>query len=204
MKSFRELVIATTNPGKLREIRELLGGLPIKVTCLKDYPGAPPVVEDGTTFEENAAKKATAIARFTGKVAMGEDSGLEVKALGGKPGIYSARFSGEGATDRKNNLQLLRALKGLPLTRRQARYRCCAVISDGKEVWNVVNGTCSGLIALHPKGKNGFGYDPLFFLPQYGKTFGELDPSVKARISHRARALRKLKIHLSKWCGSRR
>jgi len=189
----KELVIATTNKGKLREIRELLADFDVKITSLADYPQAPVVEEDGKTFAQNALKKAATIALYTGKLTVGEDSGLEVKALGNRPGIYSARFSGEGATDRKNNLKLLRSLKGVPLKKRTARYRCFAALVDGKRIIDLVNGSCSGLIGFRSKGKNGFGYDPLFLLPQYGQTFGQLDSSIKAKISHRAKAFKKLK-----------
>mgnify|MGYP001614984960 CR=1 FL=1 len=212
-----ELIIATTNPGKLREIREFLKDLDLKITSLSDYPGAPKVEEDGKNFAQNALKKAATIALYTGKLTLGEDSGLEVKALGNAPGIYSARFSGAGATDKKNNAKLLRVLRGVPLRKRQARYRCFAALVDGKPacpvdaerdllgrtgrgVIDVVNGSCAGLIALRGRGNNGFGYDPLFFLPRYNKTFGELDPAIKARTSHRARALSKVKKVLSKYC----
>src|SRR3989338_3205693 len=181
-----ELIIATTNQGKLREIRELLKDLDVKITSLSDYPDAPKVEEDGKNFAQNALKKAATIALYTGKLTLGEDSGLEVKALGNKPGIYSARFSlpkankslgraclaGANATDKKNNAKLLRELRGVPLKKRQACYRCFAALVDGKGVIDVVNGSCAGLIALKGRGKNGFGYDPLFFLPQYNKTFG--------------------------------
>lgn len=196
----QELVIATTNKGKLREIQELLKGLDFKVTSLADYPDAPLVEEDGKTFSQNAVKKAATIALYTGKLTMGEDSGIEVKALGNQPGIYSARFSGEGASDEKNNRKLLRLLKGVPFEKRRARYRCFAALVDGKRIVDIVSGSCSGLIAPRAKGKNGFGYDPLFFIPRCNKTFGEIDPSVKARISHRARALAKVKEVLKEYC----
>lgn len=194
----QELVIATTNKGKLREIKELLKDLDIKVTSLSDYPDAPKVEEDGKNFAQNALKKAATIALYTGKLTLGEDSGLEVKALGNKPGIYSARFSGTNATDKKNNAKLSRLLRGVPLRKRRARYRCFAALVDGDGVIDVVSGSCSGLIALRGRGTNGFGYDPLFFLPRYNKTFGELDPVVKAKISHRARAFRKMKVILGR------
>ena len=190
------LVIATTNKGKLREIKELLKDFPLKITSLADYPDAPKIEEDGKTFSQNALKKAATIALYTGKLTLGEDSGLEVRALGNKPGIYSARFAGPDATDKKNNLKLLRSLRDVPLKKRQARYRCCAALVDGKGIIDVVTGQCAGFIALRSKGANGFGYDPLFFLPHYKKTFGELDPAVKARISHRSRALKKIKRSL--------
>ena len=188
-----ELIIATTNQGKLREIKELLKDFDLKITSLSDYPDAPKVEEDGASFAHNALKKAATIALYARKLTLGEDSGLEVKALGNQPGIYSARFAGNGATDKKNNAKLLRVLRGVPLKKRRARYRCFAALVDGKRVIDVVSGSCAGLIALRGRGKNGFGYDPLFFFPRYKKTFGELDPVIKAKISHRARALGKVR-----------
>jgi len=195
----KELIIATANKGKLREIKELLKDFHLKITSLADYPDAPKIVEDGRTFSQNALKKAATIALHTHTLTLGEDSGLEVKALGNQPGIHSARYSEPNATDKKNNLKLLRSLRKIPLKQRQARYRCSAALVDGKGIIDVVDGQCGGLITAHPKGKNGFGYDPLFFLPRYNKTFGELDPSIKAKISHRARALAKIKKSLQEY-----
>jgi XTP/dITP diphosphohydrolase len=193
-----ELLIATRNQGKMREIRDFLADLDIRITSLEDYNGLPKIVEDGTTFRDNAIKKAAVIARHTGKLTMGEDSGLEVKALGNKPGVYSARFAGAGATDGNNNAKLLRLLKGVPSKKRQARYRCCAALADAKGVIAVWEGSCSGLITTSHRGRNGFGYDPLFLIPRYQQTFGELDPAIKAKISHRSRALKKMKMALLK------
>lgn len=195
----QELVVATKNKGKLREIKELLRDFDLKITSLADYPDAPQIEEDGKTFGENALKKAATIAIYTKKLTLGEDSGLEVKALANKPGIHSARFAGEKATDRKNNLKLLRVLKKVPSARRQARYRCFAALVDGKRIVDVVSGQCSGIITKHAKGKNGFGYDPYFLIKRYNKTFGELNPDIKSRISHRARALKKIKQTLRKY-----
>ena len=194
-----ELVVATTNKGKLKEIKELLAEFNFHITSLADYPDAPEVIEDGKTFSQNAIKKAATIALYTGKLTLGEDSGLEVKALGNKPGIFSARFSQPNATDKKNNLKLLRSLKGIPSAKRQARYRCFAALVDSKGIIDVVDGRCGGMIAEKSRGKNGFGYDPLFYLPRYGKTFGELDPAIKAKISHRSRALKKIKNTLTRY-----
>ena len=198
----QELLVATRNKKKLEEIKDLLKDLNLKITSLADYPDCPEIEEDGKTFSANALKKAATIALSTKKLTLGEDSGLQVKALKNAPGIYSARFSGPSATDEKNNAKLLKLLKQVPLKKRQARYRCCAALVDGKRIVEVMSGSCSGLIALKPKGKNGFGYDPLFFIPRYGKTFGELSPEVKSQMSHRARALKKfktvLKSHLSR------
>ena len=200
----RELLVATANKKKLEEIKELLADLNLKITSLSDYQNLPSVEEDGRTFSENAIKKTVTIAMYTKKLTMGEDSGLEVKALKNKPGVYSARFSGESATDQKNNAKLLASLRDVPLKKRRARYRCFVALADGKRLFDVVSGSCSGLIALRSKGKNGFGYDPLFLIPRYNKTFGELDPAVKAKMSHRFRALKKLRKVIEKYfSGSR-
>lgn len=196
-----ELVVATKNQGKLREIKELLSGMNFNVTSLADYPDAPEIVEDGKTFAQNAIKKAATIAIYTKKLTLGEDSGIEIAYLNNEPGIYSARFSGENATDKKNNQKMLRLLKGVPTEKRGARYRSFIALVDAKEIVDVVSGQCSGLIAEKARGQNGFGYDPYFCIKRYGKTFGELDPSVKAKISHRARALKKLKNVLAKYSG---
>ena len=192
-----ELVVATRNKGKLKEIKELLQGLNLKITSLVDYRGLPKIEEDGKNLRENALKKAVTIARYTKKLTLGEDSGLEVAALNNQPGIYSARFAGLKATDKKNNAKLLKLLKKIPLKKRRARYRCCAALVDAKGIIDVKNGSCRGIIALGAKGKNGFGYDPLFFIPKYNKTFGELDPAIKAKMSHRFKALVKVRKSLA-------
>jgi len=190
----KELVVATTNKGKLKEIKGLLKEFSLKITSLADYPDAPEIVEDGRTFRANAIKKAQTIAAYTKKWTLGEDSGLEVKVLDNAPGIYSARFSGDQATDKKNNAKLLQSLRDIPSERRQARYRCCAALVDGgAHLMGVADGRCNGIIALRAKGRNGFGYDPYFFLPRYQQTFGQMDPAVKAKISHRAKAFEKMK-----------
>jgi XTP/dITP diphosphohydrolase len=188
----KELLIATKNKGKVREIVDLLKDCDIKVLSLADFPKAPEVVEDGLTFRANALKKAVEMAIFTGKLAMGEDSGLEVDALGGRPGVFSARYSGDGATDEKNNAKLLQELAGVPMEKRTARYRSAIALADKSGVLEIVEASCEGLIATEPRGTNGFGYDPLFFIPQYQKTFGELPLEVKQTMSHRAKALREM------------
>jgi XTP/dITP diphosphohydrolase len=194
-----ELLVATRNAKKLKEIKELLSDLQIKVTSLADYQDMPRIEEDGKTFSENAIKKAATISLYTKKLVMGEDSGLEVRFLKNAPGIYSARFSGPNATDKKNNAKLLKLLKNVPAKKRQARYRCCAALTDEKGIVDVVSGSCNGVIDVRIKGKNGFGYDPLFLVPRFNKTFGELDPAIKAKISHRARALKKFKRIIEKY-----
>lgn len=194
-----ELLVATKNQKKLGEIKDLLAGLDITVTSLKDYEGLPEIVEDGKTFIENAVKKACTIAQFTKKLVLGEDSGLEVTALKNKPGVFSARFSGEGATDKKNNLKLLRELCGVPLKKRGARYRCFAALADGHGLIGVASGACRGLIGFRSRGNLGFGYDPLFIVEKYNKTFGELGLEVKHKMSHRYKALLKIRALIEKY-----
>lgn len=188
-----DLVIATKNKKKLKEIKDLLQDLNLKILSLADFPDAPKIIEDGKTFDENAIKKAATIAMYTGKLTIGEDSGLEVKALKNKPGVYSSRYSGEGATDRKNNLKLLRELKNVPLKKRNARYRCSIAIADKHKLIAVVSGSCNGLIGFLSKGSAGFGYDPLFIIPEYNKTFAQLGEKIKHTMSHRAKAIQKAK-----------
>lgn len=191
-----ELLVATTNPGKHVEIEAVLKDLPVQAVSLSALSGWPKVIEDGKTFEENARKKARTLAEFFGYFTLADDSGLEVDALNGVPGIHSARYSGENANDLRNNEQLLRSLKGLPREQRRARFVCvialCSPISNGGKEW-LFHGECEGWIAFEPRGENGFGYDPLFFYPPLGKTFGEIDRTTKGRYSHRGKALAKLK-----------
>lgn len=190
-----ELLVATRNEKKLQEIRELLNGLPFKITSLKDYKDLSHIIEDGDTFDQNAVIKASRIALATKKLVLGEDSGLEVKALNNKPGIFSARYAGKGsnanASDRANNLKLLRELRGVPLKKRVAHYRCSVALADKKGLVGVVSGSCRGLIGFRSKGRHGFGYDPLFVIEKYGKTFAELGPQIKHKMSHRYKALKK-------------
>lgn len=185
-----ELVIASRNPPKTGELRELLAPLGIGVRSAAEFPDLPEVDEDGRTFAENAAKKATQTARFTGCWALGEDSGLEVDALGGAPGVYSARFSGPGATDDSNNAKLMAELAGVPPERRGARYVCHVALADPRgDIRLSIERSCRGRITTEPRGSNGFGYDPYFLIPEYHRTFGELSPLVKRQLSHRGRAL---------------
>jgi len=186
-------VIASRNVKKRREIEELLAPHGIEVLSVADFPDVPEVVEDGSTFAENAAKKATQTARHLNRWVLGEDSGLMVDALGGAPGVYSARFSGEGATDEKNNAKLMAELANVPDEKRGAQYVCHAAISDPSGVIRLtVEGTCRGQIIREPRGSNGFGYDPYFLIPEYHRTFGELSSTVKQHVSHRARAFERL------------
>ncbi|MFA5090794.1 MAG: RdgB/HAM1 family non-canonical purine NTP pyrophosphatase [Candidatus Omnitrophota bacterium] len=189
----QELVVATKNQKKLKEIKDLLAGMDFKVTSLDDYPRAPKIIENGRTFAENAAKKARVIAGYTGKLTLGEDSGLCVRALGGRPGVYSSRFSGKDKDDLKNNLKLLKVLKGLPLSGRKAYYVCAIAMADKDGSLRQVEGRCPGVIGFAMRGKSGFGYDPLFIIPRYKKTFAQLGLKLKHKMSHRFRALEKAK-----------
>lgn len=184
-----ELVLATRNPGKVRELSQMLAPLGYEVVSLDRYPGVPEIVEDGATFKDNAVKKAATVARHTGRLALADDSGLEVDYLGGAPGVHSARFAGGGHNDRANNEKLLKLLSGVPAEKRSARFRCVVAVATPEGRVFTAEGTCEGIITTEPRGEGGFGYDPLFLVPEYGKTFAELEPAVKNRISHRGRAL---------------
>ena len=182
------LILATRNAGKVKEIRHILG-TEIQVRSLADFPNAPEVIEDGDTFEANAAKKALEIARHTNSFALADDSGLEVDALNGAPGVYSARFAGENATDADNNHKLLELLKNIPPEKRTARFRCVIAIATPEGTVHTAAGTCEGQISQTFRGARSFGYDPLFFVPEFNLTFAELPLEDKNRISHRGRAL---------------
>lgn len=205
------LVLGTTNAGKLRELAELLAPLGLACCSLAGLDAAVDVEETGSSFAENAALKASQQARALGRWVLAEDSGLAVDALGGAPGIFSARFSGAGANDASNNALLLERLAELPAARRSAHYACHAALSDpAGTIVAVSSGTCGGVIADRPAGAGGFGYDPLFIVPEYHRTFGELSPAVKALISHRARAMRAIipaierSLHPRRWRAGER
>jgi len=187
------IVLGSGNRHKGVEMSEIFAPAGIVIQTLADLPEHIDVVEDGNSFEENAIKKATEQARFLNRWTIAEDSGLSVVALNGAPGIYSARYSGSEATDEKNNDLLLENLKDVPLEKRNAWYTCFMVLSDpdGKVRFKT-EGRCCGRITIERRGHNGFGYDPLVEIVEYHKTFGELEPSVKRAISHRARATRQL------------
>ncbi|MDU4862239.1 MAG: ribonuclease PH [Terrisporobacter othiniensis] len=194
-----DIVISTGNAHKLEEIGAILRDLDYNIYSLKDVNlGNLDIEENGKTFEHNALIKARTVAKLTNKITIADDSGLEVDAIGKKPGIYSARYAGENATDEENREKLLKALKNTPISHRSGRFVCCiaVVFPDGKEF--VVRGTCEGAIAFEEKGKNGFGYDSLFLVDNYNKTFAELPAAVKNGISHRAKALELMKEELSR------
>ncbi|KUO63844.1 MAG: non-canonical purine NTP pyrophosphatase [Gracilibacter sp. BRH_c7a] len=186
-----EILLATANKGKVIELEEMLTGMDIRVLSLSDFPGFPEIEETGATFAQNAFLKARKAAEITGLVSLADDSGLEVDALNGKPGVFSARYAGEPKSDERNIDKLLEQLNIVPELERSARFRCslAVVAPDGQEF--LAEGTVEGRILKSRKGSGGFGYDPVFFLPDMDKTMAELSLEEKNRISHRAIAFRK-------------
>ena len=196
MSDMMTLVLATRNPGKTAEIEALLSGFPIHIQNLNDFGPIPEVVEDGRTFEENAYKKASFTARVLGLPALSDDSGLVVEALNGAPGVLSARYAGAGATDAERCAKLLQEMQGK--THRMAAFECVLSIAVPTGPALTYEGRCEGLIADAPAGRNGFGYDSVFFYPPLGKTFAELSREEKGRVSHRGKALHELKGEFEK------
>ena len=190
------LVIATGNPGKITEIQELLAGFPVETKNLDDFGPIPQVLEDGETFDENAYKKASFTAKILGIPALADDSGLVVEALGGAPGVLSARYAGENATDEQRVAKLLNEMKGQ--THRRAVFECVLSIALPSGPALTYEARCEGLIAQQPSGQNGFGYDPIFFYPPLNKTFGQMTVAEKSQVSHRGKALNELKQEVDK------
>jgi XTP/dITP diphosphohydrolase len=188
-----EIIIATGNRHKVAEINDILADLNIKVIPMTDFPQHPKTVEDGKTLQENAAKKAKEAAAFFKKWALADDTGLEVDYLNGDPGVYSARYAGDGCTYDDNNRKLLTALKDAPKDKRGAQFRCVIAVSSPEGETTFAEGKIFGIITEHSAGDKGFGYDPVFFVPEQNKTFAELNADVKNKISHRAQALQKMK-----------
>jgi len=184
-----KLVLATKNEGKIKEMTELLAGQDIEILSLADFPEIEEIVEDGETFRENAIIKATEVCMQTGLPTLADDSGLEVDCLEGLPGVYSARFAGEERDNSANKKKLLELLEGVPAEERTARFKCIIAVADTDCFVYISEGTCEGLITSEERGDGGFGYDPLFYLPEYDKTFAELDLETKNKISHRGKAL---------------
>ena len=191
-----ELVIATRNPGKVEELKALLAHLQVKIYSLDDFPPIPEVPEEGKTYAENALAKAKAVYKATGKMALADDSGLEVDALHGEPGIHTARFGGDDLSDHERYMYLLKKLEGVPDDHRGATFRCTIAIVGPGRVHKVVEGACRGAITRAPLGGGGFGYDPVFVPSEYSQSFAELIPEVKNKISHRGRALEKAALFL--------
>jgi XTP/dITP diphosphohydrolase len=200
------IFVATRNRGKLQEIKDLLRGEGYLLHSLIDYPHVPPIDETGKTLEENARKKALEVAKLTGYITLADDSSLEIDALSGKPGITSARFLGAQATDRDRNLKVLQLVNGLPEEERKARFRCVIAIAKPDGSCESAEGQCRGFIADRPRGRRGFGYDPIFYVSRYKKTMAEIEPGLKNRISHRALAMQKARKILRRMeqgdCGS--
>lgn len=196
-----ELVLATGNRDKQREMKVFLQDLGIIIRTLDEFPGAPVVVEDGETCRANAGKKAVEIARFTGRLALADDTGLEVDALGGRPGVFAARYAGPQATYADNCRKLLDELEGVPLDQRSARFLTVVAIADPSSSVEFVEGTLQGRIADHCFGGHGFGYDPVFLAPELGKTLAELTLDQKNQISHRGQALAKARDVLKRILG---
>jgi len=195
-ESVNEIVLVTRNPDKGRELGVLLGGIGIRIRTLADFPTAPEVEEDGTTCEANAIKKAREIARATGVPAIADDTGLEVDALDGRPGVYAARYAGEHATYEDNCRKLLIDLTGVPPVNRKARFLTVAAIAFPSGDVHVTQGSLEGLITEQPIGDRGFGYDPVFFVPEFNKTLAQLTIEEKNRISHRAKAFAQMRAWL--------
>jgi XTP/dITP diphosphohydrolase len=193
----KELLIATGNRGKFAEIQELLKETVEIFYSPEDFPSLPEVIEDGDTFEENAVKKGRSAAAATGKPVIADDSGLEVECLGGAPGVRSARYAGEMADDAANNDKLLKAIAHIPGEKRNAAFRCVVALCFPDGRCHTFSGSLKGIILKEPRGDGGFGYDPLFLVPEYQKTLAELPMEVKNTISHRGRALQELKHFLT-------
>jgi XTP/dITP diphosphohydrolase len=184
-----EILIATNNLGKAKEIKDILDSPEIKILTMKDFPNLPKVEEDGKNYQENAFKKASKISEYTGKICLADDSGLEIDYLKGEPGIYSSRW---GNSDEERINKVLKLLENVPINKRNAKFICSAVLvfPDGKTY--MVKEECKGSITFKSKGTHGFGYDPIFLVPEYNKTFAELGDEIKNRISHRGKAMRKM------------
>ena len=187
-----KVVLATRNEDKVREIRQILGEVPIDLLSLTEFPDVTPAEEDGRSFEENALKKAMSVWKQTGLASLADDSGLEVEALGGKPGVKSARFAGEDASYEDNNRLLLEKLRSTPDEKRKAAFVCVAALITPKGKMIIQRGEVKGRIIDEYRGQGGFGYDPVFYLPELAKTMAELSLEVKNRISHRGQAARQV------------
>ncbi|MBM7620498.1 XTP/dITP diphosphohydrolase [Bacillus tianshenii] len=188
----QEIIIATNNPGKVKEFQTIFEPKGIKVKSLADFPEVSEVEETGTTFEENALLKASALAEHLGKTVLADDSGLEVDALNGEPGVYSARYAGTDKNDRENYLKVLTKLENVPDEKRTARFVCVLAVVQPSGKKHTVRGTCEGRIAHQPIGENGFGYDPVFFVEEKGLTMAQLTKEEKSEISHRGNAIKLL------------
>ena len=184
-----EILIATNNLGKVKEIKDILDSPEIKILTMKDFPPIPKIEEDGKTYQENAFKKARKISEYTGKICLADDSGLEIDYLKGKPGIYSSRW---GNSDEERINKVLKLLENVPINKRNAKFVCVVVLVFPNGKIYMVKEECKGIITFNPKGEHGFGYDPIFLVPEYDKTFAELGDKIKNQISHRGKAMRRM------------
>ena len=192
------IVFATKNEGKVREITEMLCRSDVELVSLNHFAALPEIVEDGKTYLENALKKARTISEYTGETVLADDSGLQVDVLDGEPGVYSARYAGEGSTDEENNVKLLAKLKDVPEEKRTASFFCALVLYHPDGRYQAFEAQWQGRIIDERRGSNGFGYDPIFRWPDLDKTAAELPPEIKNKVSHRGQAFAKLKSHLVK------
>lgn len=192
----KKIIFATGNPGKMKEVREILKDLDAEVLSMKEAGVQADIVEDGTTFEENAVIKAKAVCELTGEIALADDSGLEVDYLNKEPGVYSARYMGEDTSYRIKNKSIIDRLEGVPDEKRTARFVCVIAAAFPDGTVKTVRGTMEGIIGYQEQGENGFGYDPIFFLPEYGCTSAQISMEEKNKISHRGKALRAIKEEL--------
>jgi len=190
-----EILIATNNFGKVKEIKDILDSPEIKILTMKDFPHLPKIEEDGKTYQENALKKARKISEYTGKICLADDSGLEIDYLKGEPGIYSSRW---GNSDKERVNKVLKLLENVPKNKRNAKFVCVAVLVFPNGKIYMVKEECKGSITFKPKGEHGFGYDPIFLVPEYEKTFAELGDKIKNRISHRGKAMRRMMDRINK------
>jgi XTP/dITP diphosphohydrolase len=193
------ILLATGNTGKIREIVQILDGLPVILRQLSEFPNLPEAIESGKTFCENAELKARHYAELTGLVTLAEDSGIEVDALNGAPGVYSARFAGGHGDDAANNTKVIELLRDVPPERRTGRFRCVSVLATAEEVLAVAEGSIEGRILDELRGEGGFGYDPLFYVPELGCTTAQISREQKNRISHRGKALRAMRQKIEEW-----
>ncbi len=191
-----KIIFATKNEGKVKEIREMLASMDVELLSLNHFESLPEIVEDGKTYLENALKKARIVSEFTCETVLADDSGLEVVALGGEPGIYSARYAGEGASDDENNARLLDKLKEVPPEKRAASFCCALVLYETNGNYQSFEARWQGRIIDESRGDNGFGYDPIFFCSELNKTAAQLPPEIKNKVSHRGQAFAKLKDYL--------
>lgn len=192
-----KIVIASRNAGKIEEIEKYLAEPRIRLIPLSEFPDIPELCETESSFEKNAVSKARVVAEATGILTLSDDSGLEVDALGGAPGVRSARFAGEHTSDQENNVKLLERMRDVPDAERTARFRCVIALCEPGAAVELADGTCEGLILREPRGEKGFGYDPLFYYPPLKLTFSEMDAATKLSVSHRGNALRRLKSILA-------